>query len=251
MDVDAYLQRLDYHGSVTPNIETLRDLHLAHLMAVPFENLDIGLGRPIILDLDLLFDKVVRQRRGGFCYELNGLFGELLKTLGFKVEMLSSGVAAGDGTFGPDFDHMMLVITLDQRWLVDVGFGDAFREPLLLDETGEQVQGDRHYRIEHHDDYRTLCRQLSGQGWEKLYRFTVQARALADYVPMCQYQQTSPDSHFVTRRICSRATPDGQITLSDKHLIVTSNGQRTEHLVTSEEDFSSLLRKHFGIDLLA
>src|SRR5256885_12239222 len=101
MNIEAYLQRIGYQGSLVPNEQTLRALQLAHLYAVPFENLDIGLQRPIVLDLDLIFDKVVNQRRGGFCYELNGLFGELLKSLGFGVQMLSAGVYGGGGRFGP------------------------------------------------------------------------------------------------------------------------------------------------------
>src|SRR4051794_5452932 len=131
MNIDAYLQRIGYRGSLVPNEQTLSDLQLAHLYAVPFENLDIGLQRPIVLDLDLLYDKVVNKRRGGFCYELNGLFGELLKALGFRVQMLSAGVYGGDGGLGPDFDHMLLAVDLDRRRIADVGFGETFSEPLL------------------------------------------------------------------------------------------------------------------------
>ena len=90
---EAYLNRINYHGSLEPNAETLRDLQVAHLLAVPFENLSIHSGEPIVLEDEALFEKVVQRRRGGFCYELNGLFAWLLRNLGFKVEMLSAGVA--------------------------------------------------------------------------------------------------------------------------------------------------------------
>src|SRR5215211_1320238 len=155
MDLHTYLQRINYHGQQAPTAATLRDLHRAHLLAVPFENLDIHLGRPILLDQDALFDKIVRRRRGGFCYELNGLFALLLRELGFDVTLLAAGVARADGTFGPEFDHLTLLVTTDHQrttddrrppttddtqsaicnlqsaiWLVDVGFGDSFRAPL-------------------------------------------------------------------------------------------------------------------------
>src|SRR6266403_161583 len=147
MDIRAYLQRLDYTGAIAPNAETLRLLQLAHLRAVPFENLSIHSGEPVVLDDRALFEKIVSRRRGGFCYELNGLFAALLRQLGFKVEMLSARVANGEGSFSPDFAHMTLVVTLKERWLVDVGFGDSYRQPLLLDWDQEQAQGERAYQI--------------------------------------------------------------------------------------------------------
>src|SRR6185369_1445476 len=147
MNIDAYLERINYNGPHDVNAETLRALQVAHLMSVPFENLSIHAGEPIVLDEDALFGKIVENRRGGFCYEANGLFAGLLRALGFEVDMLSAGVARRDGGFGPDFDHMTLMVTLAERWLVDVGFGDSFLEPLLLDSRDEQVQGTRAFRI--------------------------------------------------------------------------------------------------------
>src|SRR6266478_8207742 len=112
MDIRAYLQRLDYTGAIAPNAETLRLLQLAHLRAVPFENLSIHSREPIVLDDRALFEKIVSRRRGGFCYELNGLFAALLRALGFEVEMLSARVATAEESVGPDFDHMTLLVTL-------------------------------------------------------------------------------------------------------------------------------------------
>src|SRR5262249_19643128 len=133
MNVDAYLKRINYAGAREPAAETLRTLQLAHLRTVPFENLSIHAGEPIVLEEAALFGKIVERRRGGFCYEANGLFAALLRALGFQVAMLSAGVANAKGEFGPDFDHMTLMVTLAERWLVDVGFGESFMEPLLLD----------------------------------------------------------------------------------------------------------------------
>src|SRR5690349_13974281 len=117
LDVDAYLERLEYDGPRTPTVETLCRLQEAHLLIVPFENLDIFLRRRIVLDEAALFDKIVRQRRGGFCYEVNGLFAALLRALRFSVTLLSARDVHADGTYGPEFDHLALLVTLDSRWL--------------------------------------------------------------------------------------------------------------------------------------
>ena len=105
------------------------------------------MGEPVSLDLAALYDKIVRRRRGGFCYELNGLFAELLRRLGYRVTLLSAGVAQDGGGFGPEYDHLLLLVELDRRWMVDVGFGENFKSPLDLDAAGAQVQGPKAYRI--------------------------------------------------------------------------------------------------------
>src|SRR3954469_25022236 len=110
MDVPAYLDRIQYRGSLDAHRETLRGLHLAHLLHVPFENLSIHAKEPIVLNDAALFEKIVTRRRGGFCYELNGLFGMLLSNLGFKVSKLSAQVANDAGQFSPEFDHMTLLV---------------------------------------------------------------------------------------------------------------------------------------------
>lgn len=251
MNIRAYLDRIDYHGSLAPIAETLRDLQVAHLLAVPFENLSIHAGQPIVLDDEALFEKIVVHRRGGFCYEANGLFAALLRALGFKVKLLSAGVAKAEGGFGPDFDHMALMITQDERWLVDVGFGDSFFEPLSLDKKGEQRQGDRIYRI----DSDGTCLDLMWRDdraeseWRAQYRFGLQPYKYSDYEEMCRFHQTSPLSHFTQGRICSKATPDGRVTLRDLRLITTTHGERQERLLADEAVFAEMLREHFGIRL--
>src|SRR5579885_83719 len=132
MDIQSYLGRIHYQGSLEPTLQTLRALHEAHLLAVPFENLDIHLGREIVLDEARLWTKIIEQRRGGFCFELNGLFAQLLRAPGFQVDMLSAGVARSSGGFGPEFDHMTLLVHLEEDWLADVGFGKSFRQPLRM-----------------------------------------------------------------------------------------------------------------------
>lgn len=249
LDVEAYLERIGYRGPVEPTAETLRALQVAHLLAVPFENLSIHARQPIVLDDGALFRKIVEHRRGGFCYEANGLFAALLRALGFEVAMLSAGVARAGGGFGPDFDHMALMVTLDERWLVDVGFGDSFREPLLLDERGEQRQGGRAYRVLPDGPHLVLTqREGDGGEWEAQYRFTLRPHVYADYAEMCRYHQTSPESHFTKARVCSRATEGGRVTLSGMRLITTArDGGRRERTLASEEEYADALREHFGI----
>jgi N-hydroxyarylamine O-acetyltransferase len=248
LDIDAYLKRINYRGSLAPTAETLRELQVAHLLAVPFENLSIHAREPIVLDDAALFAKIVEKKRGGFCYECNGLFAALLRALGFDVRMLSAEVADADGVFGPEFDHMALMVSLDERWLADVGFGDCFREPLRLDDRNDQVQGNRAYRIDADGAVFTMLQRNDGEDWQAQYRFTLQPHEYADYAAMCRYHQTSPESHFTRGRICSLATDEGRITLSDMRFLVTSkNGAKEERTFTNQEEYSAVLRERFGI----
>ena len=250
MDIAAYLQRINYHGSTVPNAQVLRDLQVAHLLSVPFENLSIHAGEPIVLEDESLFRKIVENRRGGFCYELNGLFGALLRALGFDVTMLSAGVANASGGYAPDFDHMTLMVGLDERWLVDVGFGDSFREPLLLDERGVQERGSRSYRLDSDGAHLIMMQRENdaGEDWQAQYRFTLQPRQYSDYAEMCRYHQTSPQSHFTKGRVCTRATPEGRVTLSEMRLITTiAGGERHERDLADEQEYLALLFQHFGI----
>lgn len=251
MDINRYLQRLNYSGPKDPTAETLRQLHLAHLQTVPFENLSIHAGEPIVLNDEALFDKIVARRRGGFCYELNGLFAGLLRGLGFGVVKLSARVANDKGEFGPDFDHMTLLVTApdapDLRWLADVGFGDCFNEPLLFDSRAEQLQGSRTYRIGAEADHLQLWQREAEGEWKPQYRFTTTPHEYPDYEEMCRYHQTSPESHFTKARVCTRLTPDGRITLSALRLISTRNGIREERSLADEKAYQQSLQDNFGI----
>jgi N-hydroxyarylamine O-acetyltransferase len=251
MNIAAYLDRINYHGSIAPTAETLRDLQVAHLLTVPFENLSVHARQPIALDDNALFEKIVKRHRGGFCYEANGLFAALLRSLGFDVAMLSAGVADAEGIFGPDFDHMALMVSIDERWLVDVGFGDSFREPLLIDKRDEQWQGGHAYRIDPDGRHLVLMRRddaVDGE-WKAQYRFTLQPYEYSDYKEAAIIRQTSPQSHFTRGRICSRATPDGRVSLSEMRLIITRNGEREERVLTDEEEYAAVLRERFGVVL--
>ena len=249
VDIPAYLSRIAYSGATEPSLSTLRAIHRAHLLAVPFENLDISLGRKIVADEARILNKIVGLRRGGFCYELNGAFAALLRALGFKVTLLSARVARSNGGEGPEFDHLTLRVDLDESWLADVGFGESFLEPLRLQPGIEQSDPAGRFRLVEKGDRIQLERATSEVSWKPQYSFSLQPHRLGDFAGMCHYHQTSPDSHFTQDRICSRATPDGRITLSEMKLIVTQKSQREERVLTSQEEWTSVLQEEFGIKL--
>ena len=249
MDVDAYLERIGYVGPRTAVAGTLRALHRAHLEAVPFENLDIHLGRPIVLDEAAFYDKIVRRRRGGFCYELNGLFAALLRRLGFAVTPLSARVVNEAGEVGPEFDHLTLKVETGRPWLADVGFGNGFSEPLRLDKSGTQVRNGTDFRVSAQGTDWLVSRCEPGGDWQDRYRFSLMPHRLGEFAEMCRYHQTSGASQFTQGRICSRRTADGLVTLTDDRLIVTDAGGRRESRVDDEKAFRKALADRFGIEL--
>jgi N-hydroxyarylamine O-acetyltransferase len=247
MDVEQYLRRIEYDGPRQSTSAVLRNLHRQHLFIIPFENLDIALKTPIRLDLASMYDKVVRRQRGGFCYELNGLFCELLTALGFRVQMLSARVRRDDGGFGPEFDHMLLRVDLEEPWLVDVGFGDSFVDPIVFRAGGaDQVNGHRYLVSPFGDEWQLLREDDKGE--VPLYAFRDVPRQLGDYQEMCLFHQTSPESGFTKRWICSKATRDGRVTVANRRLIITGEGRREERVLSTDDELRLCLRDHFGIE---
>jgi len=250
MDAQAYLRRIGYSGPTAPTLETLRGLHLAHLLSVPFENLDIPLlRRPLALAPDALYEKVVTRRRGGLCYELNGLFAELLSSLGFRIDLLAAEVFSSKGTWGPPFAHVALRVHLDEPWLADVGFGrDSFREPLRLESVEPQ---DRHgvtYRLARNGVQRILqMRSGDGNEWANLYRFGPESREMDDFEAMCLVHQTSPEAPFTSVPVVGLATVDGRITLVDRRLKIVVAGTSEERDLPDDESRARALREYFGI----
>jgi len=249
MDKAAYLARIGFSASTQPSSVTLRGLHLAHMLTVPFENLDISLGREIICDERCFLHKIVDLRRGGFCYELNGAFAVLLRELGFSVTLLSARVSREDGSASPEFDHLALRVDLEEPWLADVGFGDSFLEPLRLKPELEQEQSSGRFRIVPVGDVMIMQRVRPGEFWKSLYRFTLTPRQLSDFAARCEFQQTSPESHFTQQRICTLPTQDGRITLSDLKLIRTIGERREERILASEDEWRSALAELYGVQL--
>jgi N-hydroxyarylamine O-acetyltransferase len=249
MDVAAYLERIRYTGLTTPDVECLFQIHRAHLLAVPFENLDISQKRQIVCDEGAFVRKIVQERRGGFCYEMNGAFAALLRSLGFRVTLLSARVPHADGSGGPEFDHLALRVDLDEAWLADVGFGDLFLEPLRLRTGVEQERAGRKFRIVAENESLHVERTLPNGAWKREYSFTLEPRELSEFAAMCHYHQTSAESPFTRKRVCTIATAEGRITLSDMKLIVTRGDRREEQLMESEDEWREVLKSQFGIVL--
>jgi N-hydroxyarylamine O-acetyltransferase len=256
LNVKAYLERIGISNLIQPDLAGLRQLHYAHLLAVPFENLDVIWGRPVNLDMDALFDKIVIRRRGGFCYELNGLFASLLNSLGFQVALLSACDHRKDGSYSPEFDHLTLHVGLPGEtltWLADVGWGDSFLEPLRLLDGAPEGPGElqpirnRAYRLDAAGPYRFLWQRDESGAWEQQYRFSLQPHAIQDFYGMCRFHQTSPESFFTQKRLATRATSEGRVTLSDMRLISTQNGVKSERLLNNEDEYLTVLNRDFGI----
>jgi N-hydroxyarylamine O-acetyltransferase len=245
MDVDAYLARLDLALPVAADLAALRVLQARHLERVPFENLSVHLGEPIELTEDALFDKIVRRGRGGFCYELNGLFAALLRELGFAATLHGAQVFHADGTPGAPLDHAAIIVQLDEPWLVDVGFGSFSQAPLALSAVAPQEDAEGEFLIldASHGDLDVL------RDGEPVYRLERRPRTLPDFVPMAWWHSTSPASHFTRTLTCSRPTSQGRVTLSGDRLIETVDGGRHEVLLPSESAVRMAYRVYFGLSL--
>jgi N-hydroxyarylamine O-acetyltransferase len=245
--VVAYLNRVGITAPAVGDAAGLRMLHRAHQLTVPFENLSIHLGEPISLDERDLIDKIVRRRRGGFCYELNGAFALLLEALGAQVSRVAARVY-GEAGLGPPFDHLTLIVRPADGsgpWLADVGFGSHSDYPLLLDAADHQDDPAGRFRLAEADagDIDVL------KDGRPQYRIEIRERSLADCVPTCWWQQTSPQSHFTRSTICSRLTPAGRVSISGRMLIQTQGGTRTEHRLDTDDLLLAAYRDHFGIVL--
>ncbi|MCF2532412.1 arylamine N-acetyltransferase family protein [Yinghuangia soli] len=222
-------------------------LQRRHLLSVPFENLDIHLGRPIALTEDGVFGKVVDRRRGGFCFELNGIFAMLLRGLGYRVDLLAARVVRDDGTLGIPYDHLALRVQADGPRLADVGFGRFALAPLDLADRGEQHDAQGVFRIQDAPDG-DLDVYADGK---PAYRLETRPRAWSDFAAGSWWHQTSPESHFTQAPVCTLLTDEGRgrITLSGRTLIVTDAEGRREEKFPDDEALLKAYRDHFGFDL--
>jgi len=248
--LSAYLQRIDVETPEQPDLAALARLQLGHLLCVPFENLDIHRGVPIVLEPTAIFDKLVHRNRGGYCYELNSTFAALLVTLGYGVDMVAARVAKDHGGFGRDLAHLTLVVRVPGTtipYLVDVGFGDAFTKPIPLVPGTTITDRDRMVRLIRTDGEWTY-QEDRGSGWQSRYAFTTQARTLEEFRDINEWQQTAPESHFTRGTICSLLTIEGRLTVSDTKMITTRNGERLG-VALSQGEVTQVLEQEFGIVL--
>ncbi len=249
MNAKEYLARIGFtNGETVRDLQTLNRLQRLHLLAVPFENLDIHWKRPIVLDLGNFYKKIVADKRGGFCYELNGLFNELLTDLGFETRLISARVFNGRA-HGPEFDHAAIIVKIGaDEYLTDVGFGAFTTEPLRFTLDSEQTDPAGCFTIRKRDDGYFEVLKRDADSWRSEYIFHDIPRELAEFSKMCDFQQFSPESHFTKGKLCSIMTESGRKTLTEKNFIVTlPDGEKKETPVNSEREFYDLLSREFGI----
>ncbi|MFI5716717.1 arylamine N-acetyltransferase [Nocardia sp. NPDC051750] len=267
LDLDLYLERIGYTGPRTPTLAALRALVAAHTTAIPFENLEAVLGRPVPLDLETLQDKLLRNRRGGYCYEHVTLLAAALERFGFGITGLAGRVTMGSGGLRPA-THALLRVTAgddDRVWLVDVGFGAGPLEPYaLVDSPGEFTLGEWRFRLEREvgelETEQWVLHQFAGQGWVDRYTFTLAPQYRVDYGVGNHFVATSPRSPFTQRPFVQRFLPDVHHIL-DGHTLTTEHpdgssrsrelgiGELRETLAEvfdielDDEDFAALVRR--------
>lgn len=249
MNREKYLHRIGIDKTEIPaDLSSLKLLQQQHLLNIPFENLDIHWKIPIQLKPENFYKKIVEENRGGFCYELNGLFYELLCSLGFQSKLISARVTKGEGEFGPEKDHMAILTQIaDKNYFVDVGFGSFIAEPLEFVLNVEQKDPNGTYLIKKYDENYFQILKKEGEKWNDECIFTTKGYDLSAFTEMCDFHQTSPDSHFTRNKICSLMMRNGRRTLTDNKFIVTSGTEKKEVTVGSNEEFNQILEREFNI----
>ncbi|MGI9530567.1 arylamine N-acetyltransferase family protein [Lutimonas sp.] len=248
MNINKYLERIKYKGDLEPGFNVLKSLQRTHLLHIPFENLDIHYDVTIELSIDRIFEKIVNQGRGGFCYELNGLFFELLISLGFDAKRVAARVYSQEKGFGKQYDHLAIVVKINEvEYLTDVGFGDFTFEPLEINEGLVQYDQKGTFKIDNFEnDYLQVSKIEEGSA-TPAYIFKNIARAFKEFQAMCTYHQTSSESHFTHKKMISIPTEDGRITLSGNSLKITTNGAE-KSIEFPQEMFGEKLLDFFQID---
>jgi N-hydroxyarylamine O-acetyltransferase len=254
MKLRQYLDRISYTGSLKPTLETLIGLHRAHLQTIPYENLEIHFGRKLELNLERIFERLVLERRGGWCYEMNGLFAWALREIGFNVRLVSTQVTRADGSLMAPGDHVALIVKfkseLEQNWLVDVGWGNGFLDPLPL-EPGMYTQGFLEYRLESNGDaWRFHNQQYGADGFSfTLEPHDLEQIRLEQFQVRCTWQQSSPESGFVRVAVCQIFTPEGINTLRGAVLTTIRSAGKLEHTISSFEEYQQVLCEDFKLEI--
>lgn len=247
MNLETYLHRIGFEGTARPDVETLIALHRQHLLNIPYENIDIQLGRRCNLDVARSYRKLVEQGRGGWCYEMNGLFGWALREVGFDVTRVNGGVLRaerGDEALG---NHVVLLVRLDETWIADVGFGDGLIEPVPLREAAVEQRGFR-YRLERIGDnyWRFHNHEYGGAA---TFDFTTNPADEALFASRCDSLQASPDSPFVMNLVCQRFVEGGyEIQRGRVAKRITTGGADT-WLLDDAGALMERLQTVFGLDV--
>lgn len=250
-DLDAYLARIALKSRPAPDIEGLGAVQRAHRLAIPFENLDIVLGRGISIDPADIFDKLVTRKRGGYCFEQNGLFLDALGALGFNARPLLARVWLG-AEETPPRTHSFNVVTIDGTpWVADAGFGGSFTPPMPLAE-GEAIAPDGvRYRLSRDATHGWMLEREGEAGWERQYSFTTDPVWPADLAMANHFTATIPGGHFTANVVASMVLPNGFAALTNRDYSRTSATGAERSEITSAKMLRLRLSLMFGIDLTA
>ncbi|CAM3577358.1 arylamine N-acetyltransferase family protein [Zobellia roscoffensis] len=249
MNAQAYLNRIDFQDTITIKKSVLFKLQKQHLLNIPFENLDIHYGRNIRLSIMDMYQKVVVEKRGGFCYELNGLFCDFLKQIGFNAKLISARVHTKEAHYSPEYDHLAILVQLDNHdFLVDVGFGKFSLEPLKL-EIGQRIL-DKYgqFQFDKYDANYFRINEVKNNKLIPQYIFRNEERNLSEFAERCMFHQTSENSHFTKKKLISIAKKEGRITLNNSQLKITRMGVE-EQVDFEENEFDAKLKQHFDIEI--
>jgi arylamine N-acetyltransferase len=255
LDLTAYFDRVGYRGAAEPNLDVLQDLVTTHTRTIPFENLDPVLGIPVgDLSPEALTDKLVHRRRGGYCYEQNGLMGYVLAEIGFRVRRLAGRVVwmlPPDAPL-PAQTHTVLAVTFpgsQGSYLVDVGFGGQTpTSPIRFETGGVQQTTHEPYRLEDRGDGLVLQAQVRGV-WQDLYEFTTRTQPQIDLEVGTWFVSTNPSSHFVTNLTAALITDDARINLADRNLAIHRADATEKIQVDDAAAVIDILIDRFGINV--
>lgn len=249
MNIAHYLERIHFTDPFIADSPALIKLHEQHVFHVPFENLDVYYKRAFDMKPDHVYDKVVNQRRGGFCYELNLLFHLLLNGIGFNSKIISSRIIDENGNLGPRYDHLSLCIKTDKEYLADVGYGDLFVRPIEI-RTGIQSDGRNYFKIEEYNDTDfVLSMSADGESFQDKYTFNLSEVSADKFNLSCLDKQVNPNSYFVKNTICTLPTATGRVTLFNNKFMEKRNGDKIEVPVINDLHMKVLLLDKFGITL--
>lgn len=229
-----YLERIGIEGELYPNLETLKKLQKQHLINIPFENLDIIENKELKLDRDSLFTKIVEEKRGGICYELNGLFLMLLKEVGYDVKYISGRIREE----GTDLDHVLLLVNIDdEKYIVDVGFKDNYLYPIKMVPNLIQENYRNKYKINKIDNDIYQLIKIMGVEESILYTFTTEEKNLSDFELRCKYFETTPNTYFTNNPFSAIEREDGKIFITDKKLTITKGDKIETKEIKSKDEF--------------
>lgn len=250
-DLGAYLARLTLGARPSPDAEGLARVQRAHRLAIPFENLDVILGRGIAIDSAPVFAKLVTARRGGYCFEHNRLFRDALAALGFVVRPLLGRVWMLRPPATPGLTHTLSLVTIDgQEWIADPGFGGSYTPPMPVVDgaTAEAPDGAR-FRLAADATYGWMLSRDGGQGWQDQYSFTLDRVWDADLAMGNHWCATSPDSRFTKSRIVSVVLPNGFASLDGTAYHRRNGAEETRAEITDPRVYRLRLSMMFGVEL--